>query len=285
MMLGMAPRAPIFVLAHRGGRAPSADGSSAEVRENTEAAFRRARRAGADGVELDVRQTADGELVVVHDVDLPGVGPVHTVRSWELPPWVPSLDAALDACGDGVVDIEIKNAPTEPGFDPDQRVAHQVVALLANRAGLAYRAGLARRAGLAYRAGHGSGDLAPTGGTRPRQHWLVTSFWPDTLAATAGAITANAVGPEWLPDLGLLVHPAFDALDLLDRAADLGCTVLLPHWSRTTEGLVERAADAGLAVVAWTVNGPDEVRTAARAGALGVIADDVTAAVAVRDGR
>ena len=266
MMPGMAPLAPIFVLAHRGGRTSSADESNDEIRENTEAAFHRARRAGADGVELDVRQTADGELVVVHDVDLPGVGPVHAARRCELPAWVPSLGAALDACGDGVVDIEIKNAPTEPGFDPDQRVAHKVAALLARRAGLE------------------SGASSPAGSSKPPQHWLVTSFWPETLAATAGAITARAVAPEWLVDFGLLVHPALDAATLLDRAADLGCTVLLPHWSRTTEGLVERAAAAGLTVVAWTVNGPDEVRAAARAGALGVIADDVAAAVAVRDG-
>ena len=38
--------------------------------ENTMAAFRAARDLGADGVELDVQPSADGELVVIHDVTL-----------------------------------------------------------------------------------------------------------------------------------------------------------------------------------------------------------------------
>lgn len=40
------------------------------VTENTLASFRKALRAGADGVELDVRVTADGKLVVMHDDSL-----------------------------------------------------------------------------------------------------------------------------------------------------------------------------------------------------------------------
>jgi glycerophosphoryl diester phosphodiesterase len=51
-----------LALAHRG------DWSAAP--ENTVAAFRAARRAGADMVELDVRRTADGGVVVMHDATL-----------------------------------------------------------------------------------------------------------------------------------------------------------------------------------------------------------------------
>lgn len=40
------------------------------VTENTLASYRKALRAGADGVELDVRVTADGKLVVMHDDSL-----------------------------------------------------------------------------------------------------------------------------------------------------------------------------------------------------------------------
>ena len=42
-------------------------GASADFPENTIAAFRGASDQGADGVELDVRQTCDGALVVHHD--------------------------------------------------------------------------------------------------------------------------------------------------------------------------------------------------------------------------
>ena len=51
------------VIAHRGA-------SKAEA-ENTLAAFRRAGAMGADAVELDVRRTRDGVLVVHHDPHLP----------------------------------------------------------------------------------------------------------------------------------------------------------------------------------------------------------------------
>lgn len=47
----------ILILGHRG---------AAQILENTIPSFAKALEMGADGVELDVRQTADGELVVVH---------------------------------------------------------------------------------------------------------------------------------------------------------------------------------------------------------------------------
>lgn len=53
-----------LVIAHRGA-------SGTEL-ENTLAAFRQAAAQGADGVELDVHVTADGELVVHHDEDIDG---------------------------------------------------------------------------------------------------------------------------------------------------------------------------------------------------------------------
>ena len=50
---------PPLVIAHRGasGLAP----------ENTLAAFRLAAALGAEGVEMDVQLTADGQAVVIHD--------------------------------------------------------------------------------------------------------------------------------------------------------------------------------------------------------------------------
>ena len=69
---------------------------------------------GADGVELDVRRAPDGRLVVFHD-ELPP----------SLPSWVPDLGAALDACGDLLVNVELK----EP-------VAVDVLALLDGRPAL-----------------------------------------------------------------------------------------------------------------------------------------------------
>jgi len=51
-----------LILAHRGART--------QAPENTLAAFRLAIEQGADGIELDVRLSADGEVVVMHDETL-----------------------------------------------------------------------------------------------------------------------------------------------------------------------------------------------------------------------
>ena len=51
-----------WVIAHRG--------ASHVAPENTSSALRSALAAGADMVEVDVRRTADGELVLLHDQSL-----------------------------------------------------------------------------------------------------------------------------------------------------------------------------------------------------------------------
>src|SRR5450432_3564900 len=101
-----------LLLAHRGGAGP--------WRENTLEAFAAALRLGADGVELDVRRTSDGTLVVHHDAEIAGVGAIHALPARALPPWVPRLEDALGRCAGAIVNVEIKNAPVEPGFDPGE---------------------------------------------------------------------------------------------------------------------------------------------------------------------
>ncbi len=69
-----------FIIAHRG--------ASGDVPENTLEAFDRAWRDGADGIELDVRLSADGRAVLSHDPTLERVcgDPRHinTISSGEL---------------------------------------------------------------------------------------------------------------------------------------------------------------------------------------------------------
>jgi len=108
-----------LVIAHRGA-------SSVEL-ENTLAAFRAAAGQGADGVELDVHRTEDGELVVRHDADTPaGLLRALTLADVrEQLPEVPTLADVLDVCRGRLVNVEIK--------DPDPRAAEAVVDLLAER--------------------------------------------------------------------------------------------------------------------------------------------------------
>jgi glycerophosphoryl diester phosphodiesterase len=114
-----------LVLGHRG--------MGAGEGENTVGAFAEALRLGADGVELDVRRTADGALAVHHDAVVPGRGPVAELRVADLPSSVPLLEEVLEVTAGEFVNIEVKNFPGEPGFDPDELTAGQVAALVTER--------------------------------------------------------------------------------------------------------------------------------------------------------
>lgn len=114
---------PPLVIAHRGASAAHPPGNTVE-------AFRAARALGADWVELDVRRLADGALAVHHDAHLPDGRALHELRAADLPAWVPLLDAALEACAGLGVNVEIKNHPSDPGWDDTAAVVDAVVPVL-----------------------------------------------------------------------------------------------------------------------------------------------------------
>jgi glycerophosphoryl diester phosphodiesterase len=122
----------VDVIAHRG--------AAAVAPENTLAAFDRAIADGADWVELDVLETADGEVVVVHDRDLMRVAGVNLaiadatidqLRNIDVGSWfasefaaqrVPTLADVLELCRGRVgVVIELKY------FGRDERLEERVV--------------------------------------------------------------------------------------------------------------------------------------------------------------
>lgn len=114
-----------LVIAHRGA-------SRAES-ENTVAAFRRAVEMGADGIELDVRRTVDNQLVTHHDPRLPDGRVISDIACADLPDSVPTFAEALDACDGAFVNVEIKNDPNEPDFDPADWVARAAAIQLLGR--------------------------------------------------------------------------------------------------------------------------------------------------------
>jgi glycerophosphoryl diester phosphodiesterase len=98
------------VIAHRG--------ASGYEYENSRAAFRRAVMLDADGVELDIHTTRDGGIVVHHDPDIPGAGPIALLSSAEARQvlirngeTLPELAEILELVGDRDVWIEVKALP------------------------------------------------------------------------------------------------------------------------------------------------------------------------------
>ena len=108
-----------LIIAHRG--------DAASAPENTLPAFRRAWERGADGIELDVRLTADGQLVVHHDRRLGrtngGAGLVSNatlaeIRALDSGGWfgpefrgqpAPTLDEVFEALpADYLINVELK---------------------------------------------------------------------------------------------------------------------------------------------------------------------------------
>ena len=85
-------------------------GASADRAENTLAAFMEAGEQGADGVELDVRLTADQHLVLSHDRALSDGTRIDRTSAAALRQLVPLADlpAALEAAP-GIVNVEVKS--------------------------------------------------------------------------------------------------------------------------------------------------------------------------------
>lgn len=115
---------PIAVIGHRGGRALAP--------ENTLAAIRNAIKLGADYVELDIRATRDGQLVIMHDRSVDrttnGTGDVKeldfaTIRALDAGSKfsaqyagekVPTFDECLALCKGKInIYVDHKEAPTD----------------------------------------------------------------------------------------------------------------------------------------------------------------------------
>jgi glycerophosphoryl diester phosphodiesterase len=103
----MPLRTPL-IAAHRGAWDPEP--------QNSLAACRRALAMGVDMIELDVRATRDGRLVVVHDARTGGerVNQLTLQEVRERLPEAPLLEEALECCaGRTLLDLEIKVAGIE----------------------------------------------------------------------------------------------------------------------------------------------------------------------------
>jgi glycerophosphoryl diester phosphodiesterase len=94
----------VLALSHRGDHRA--------LPENTLAAFAAAQAVGADGIETDVRLSADGRPVLFHDRVAPGGRPVAELTAAELSAAVgypvPLLDEALERWGDLLWNVEVK---------------------------------------------------------------------------------------------------------------------------------------------------------------------------------
>ncbi|MBK8469157.1 MAG: glycerophosphodiester phosphodiesterase [Actinomycetales bacterium] len=266
----------VDVQGHRGARGL--------VPENTVAGFRAAIDAGCTGVELDVRLTADGEVVVWHDptlqddkcvcegADLVGaridaltleqlrtvdVGS-RTLAAYPRQRAVPgarivTLAELFTECSDAGElwwTIEVKVDPTDPREVATRpTLVERVVEVI-------------HASGVADRSFVHSFD------------WAVLQLAQQldaTLLCSALAVIGHtyAPGSPWLGTLRWEDHGS----DLPAAAAALGASVLSPHFLLCTPDLVARSHELGLAVLPWTVNSAQDVRRVIGAGVDGLVTD------------
>jgi len=219
------------VFAHRG--------SAHLARENTVEAFAAAKKLGADGIELDVHLTADGVVVVHHDGEVPGLGPIASLRSAQLPPWIPTLGQALEVCRPLAVNVEVKYDETGAGEEHDRQLAFEVATHLAAR------------------------DEAP--------QILVSSF------SLAAIDAVHAFRPSLAT--ALLVDLDSDAMEALLTAREHGHGGVHPFFTAVDAALISAAKDCGMAVRTWTVDDPEQISALGALGVDAVITNDVKAAL------
>ena len=229
------------IVAHRGA-------SQAE-RENTIDAFHAALAQGADMVELDVRRTSDGKLIIHHDPHVvTEAGTTHVIaelQAVDLPSHVPTLTEALDACAGTEVNVEIKNDDTEPDFDTTRSLADAVVEVLCARSDC--------------------------------DQMLISSFDYEILQRV------RSLAPEIKTGF-LFVAPELDGADaqplasFINRIADDGHVAIHPHRYAATAELIAAAHARNLAVNVWTVDKPEELRALTNLGVDALITNTPEAA-------
>lgn len=246
-MLETFPRPTIF--AHRG--------ASAHAPENTLAAFELALSQGADGIELDVKLSADGQVVVIHDATVDRTTDGHgRVKDMSLAGLrgldagsffaenyrgekIPTLEEVFESLGERMfINVELTNYNT-----PRDRLVESVCVLV-NKFGLQERV-------------------------------LFSSFFASNLSKARtylpevprGVLALNGLLGAWTRSFGF-VFGKYQALH--------------PNLKDVTPQQVQRVHRLNRRVHVWTVNAAEDMRRLFDWGVDGIITDDPQLAVQVR---
>jgi glycerophosphoryl diester phosphodiesterase len=270
----------IFVQGHRGARAL--------FPENTVAGFTRAMALGVDGFELDVGVSADGVVVLSHDLALnPDItrAPegawlteptplVHALTFAELAAFdvgrirpgsataarfpdqepidgarIPTLAAVLAATAEAALTIELKTDPTRPADTVSAAAMADAVMAVVDAAGSAHRV------------------MLESFDWRGPRHLRRTR--PDIACALLTEAKTIAAARSWWDG----PHRSdFDGSVARAVAAEGVATWAPEHGDLTREDIAV-AHDLGLAVLPWTVNDPAAMRRLRDWGADGLITD------------
>jgi glycerophosphoryl diester phosphodiesterase len=217
------------VIGHRGAAGHHPD--------NSLEAFAAARDLGASWVELDVRLSSDGDVVLSHDPETEAGTVITTATSAELAEeGIPTLLEALDVIDEhGLgVDVEIKADPSEATYDPSLGIVDATMAVLVAR---------------------------PAAGPV-----VVTSFSRDAIDRVK-ELTGDDV------DTALIAGGIGGAADLRTSLVDAGHDgVVLNHEAADAE-TIQTLSTGGLTLWLYTLDDPTTATALVADGASGIVTD------------
>ena len=221
-----------MVIAHRG--------ASADAPENTLAAMEQAIKDGADWVEIDVQETRDGEVVVIHDADLKKIGgnglrvfdaslaelQSVDIGSWKDPSFsdqrVPTLQQMLELCKNRIkVLIELKY------YGQEKRLEERVV------------------------------EIVEAAGMQDQIRVMSLSY--------PGIQKVKSIRPQW--SVGLLASVSFGDITRLE--ADFFAV----NASFASRAFIRHIHNRGKKVLVWTINDPVSMSAMMSRGVDGIITD------------
>ena len=217
-------------------------GSSSQSPENTLEAFQLAIDQGADGIELDVQLSADGQVVVCHDE---------------------TIDRTSDASG-AVAQLtleQMRSANFNNGMDgfrcriPTLAEVFDLVAGTNLRVNVELKNSILAYPGLeaAVEAVVANSRLSSDAADRV----VYSTFNHRSLAMLAASGTRIPLGVLYFEPM---VRP-------WDYARSFGATALHPYWGSLADDEIEGAHQLGLAVHPWTIDDPAVMRRMVDQGA------------------
>ncbi len=246
---------PPLILGHRG--------ASALAPENTLAAFSRAISDCADGIEFDVRLSRDGVAVVIHDASLKRTGLIDRA--------VAELTAA-ELC-----EVDVGSWFAERSRDPMESFRGEKLPTLAQVFELFSANDGQLYVEMKCRSEEGEALAAEvvrlTRESDMVERVVVESFDHSAIAAIkrsySGIRTAALFEPQF-------THPisTIRRLRMVDAALAVAADEVALHHTLAAERVVEKARQAGLEVVIWTVEDPSWIRRARALDIKALISND-----------
>lgn len=271
-----------MIIAHRG--------ASGYAPENTMAAFELAERLGADFIELDIRMSKDGELVVIHDKTVDRTtnkaGYVHDFTLRELQGMdagsffsakyadetIVTLEEVMYAFAGRIgILIEIKDPQLYPGIEEKLAKMVRRYELIQDIAGIGVGGSI-----LGNEGKEGSGGSGGTEGSGGRIEEIANS--EDALGIIIQSFDFESMRRmhTLLPEIPVAVlihedqHPLTD--ETLDKLASYASSINISH-DLLNEELVREVHERNRKVMAWTIRKDQDMERMRKLGVDGIITD------------